>query len=502
MKRIITFMMALALVLSLGITAFAEGGAGAGSITITNATAGETYKVYKIFDATYNTSGDVTYTITDDNQFFTKLFGTGALDTADHETDYFVYHASTGVVTRKTDSTGTPIKTDGQLFDYLATLLTGASPVQTKNATGTTVEFTGLDTGYFVIDRTNGSANGVTITTAKPHADVHDKNLLPGGDLDKKADKDTNNDDKFTAAVGDTINWEVTFTATNYDNGEKVLSYTIKDTLSPTDWAEINTGSIKIYVDGAEITAWNLVSGSASGFEILIPWANADGTFKYPASANVKITYSATVKDAAADENPATQVNKNTAELDWSCNTDTDKPKDETEAEVYNMGFTKVDGTDATKTLSGAVFALYSDSACTVPVNVKIVSEGVYMVDKTSTSNSVITPANGQVVIQGLDVGKYYLKETTAPDGYNLLTNATEVEVKADAGDEITYGEGAGAVTYYVNNAELNIANNSGVELPSTGGKGTIMMITIGTLVAMAFAVLLITQKKMSIYKD
>ena len=48
----------------------------------------------------------------------------------------------------------------------------------------------------------------------------------------------------------------------------------------------------------------------------------------------------------------------------------------------------------------------------------------------------------------------------------------------------------------------MNIENFSGVELPSTGGEGTIMMITFGTMVALAFAVLLITQKKMSIYQD
>ena len=44
--------------------------------------------------------------------------------------------------------------------------------------------------------------------------------------------------------------------------------------------------------------------------------------------------------------------------------------------------------------------------------------------------------------------------------------------------------------------------NSTGVELPSTGGEGTMMLITIGTMIAMAFAVLLITHKKMSVYHD
>ena len=48
----------------------------------------------------------------------------------------------------------------------------------------------------------------------------------------------------------------------------------------------------------------------------------------------------------------------------------------------------------------------------------------------------------------------------------------------------------------------MPVTNNKGVELPSTGGEGAMKMITIGTMVAMVFAVLLITHKKMSIYHD
>ena len=44
--------------------------------------------------------------------------------------------------------------------------------------------------------------------------------------------------------------------------------------------------------------------------------------------------------------------------------------------------------------------------------------------------------------------------------------------------------------------------NSKGVELPSTGGMGTFWLITIGTLLAIGFAVFLITHKKMSVYAD
>jgi len=498
MKRIITFMMALALICALSVTAFAEGGIGAGSITITNATVGETYSVYKIFDATYE--GDaVTYTITDANPFFVKLFGDGT-----GTNEYFVYHAATGVVTRNEEAG----KTDAQLFEYLSGLIADVTATKSVEADATTITISGLDTGYYVINRTNGTTNGVSITTAKLTAEVIDKNSLPG-----KLDKTT---DKENANVGDPINWELKVTASNYDDGKKILNYTIWDNLS-SDWAAIDNSTIEVFVNNVKITEWTLVSGSANGFKIDIPWVNTDGSFKYAPVVELKVTYSGTILNAVVANDPNAVENKNTADFEWDNETTPGVPGDgdETDTEVYNLGFTKVDGTNPSKTLSGAIFELYGsyDEVTKVysnPIKVSLVSEGLYIVNPESATNTVTTPADGKVIIQGLAEGTYYLKETTAPAGYNKLDDPVVVTIAADPvdpitgevtqknGDEITVG----GTKYYVNNAEVNIENFSGVELPSTGGEGTMMMITIGTMVAMVFAVLMITQKKMSIYQD
>ena len=192
MKRTFAFMMALVLVLSLSVSAFAAGGADAGSITITNAVPEKTYNLYKIFDATYKES-NVTYTIKPGDEFFSALFGDGT-----GTNDYFEYHAATGVVTRKEG------KTDAQLFSFLSGLIAGHDPVATETAAAdsTTVKFTNLDFGYYLIKRTDEGANAVTITTAKPHADVNDKNAGIGGDLDKVSARTAFNAQKAGDALG------------------------------------------------------------------------------------------------------------------------------------------------------------------------------------------------------------------------------------------------------------------------------------------------------------
>ena len=116
MKKFLSIMMVLALVLSLGVTAFA---AETGSITITNATIDETYAVYKIFDASIKLAADgetaeaVSYSIAQDNQFFEALFGA---DGTSNNT-FFVYNANTGSVTKKEGVN------DSELIKYLSDLV-------------------------------------------------------------------------------------------------------------------------------------------------------------------------------------------------------------------------------------------------------------------------------------------------------------------------------------------------------------------------------------------
>lgn len=606
MKRLFSFMMAVVLVLSLSVTAFAA--EDTGSITITNATKGEEYRLYHIFDATYSVKDgeahSVLYTINKNNTFFEYMFGADGTKT----NPYFSYTPKEGSLTlegvvAKKDET----VQDEDIIKYLTDMVrekeadgTTAkfAPVRTATADSAILTFDNLPYGYYLIDK--NAAAFVTIDSNTPTVKVIDKNQIPGQKFDKLVKDDNGNwVEANTASVGDMVEWKVEFIATNY-NGEAVVQYyAITDEKSSPLWVEFD--KIQVFVDGDELkngyyycannsiqtnewqylgewtsgdpndADWYLIHYTYDKFEIVIPWMD-DFTFtgkqdpnqgyelefdmvkandsdpvsesKFASPVKVELLYKASVGPDAAGT-----VVENSAHLDYVTPEGEEGPDDpeKTKTSVYNLGVTKIsnDGTaeQAATRLAGAVFELYTDAACTQPIYVIPTNNtGVYILDDVDTNvtgnnritsrekyvghwenyitgtaedpnpngsgnkrQDMTTPANGQLVIMGLEAGTYYLKETKAPEGYNILPTAKEVKVGPD-GSSGTYSdpnykdlEGK-PIQYAV--SKIDVVNSKGLELPSTGGEGTMMLITIGTMVAMAFAVLLITHKKMSIYHD
>ncbi|MBQ1263813.1 MAG: hypothetical protein IIY04_00140, partial [Oscillospiraceae bacterium] len=169
MKRMLSILMVVAIVLSLSVTAFA---ADTGSITITNATIDESYAVYKIFDASVKLASDgsaeaVAYSIETDSPYFEVLFGT---DGTKNNT-FFTYNPNTGSVSKK-DGVN-----DSELIKYLSELVASGSYTPTVSpvvATSDEVIFSGLPYGYYVITSTLGAT--VTINSTTPDVEVIDKN--------------------------------------------------------------------------------------------------------------------------------------------------------------------------------------------------------------------------------------------------------------------------------------------------------------------------------------
>lgn len=137
-----------------------------------------------------------------------------------------------------------------------------------------------------------------------------------------------------------------------------------------------------------------------------------------------------------------------------------------------------------------------------------------YSANGTATIES---PADGKIIIKGLKAGTYRLKETKAPNGYNLLTEEKNiVATKAEqykttyyytyengTVTSVTVEEGAtapaGAVEVSSNGMPLvtpvTVINNAGGLLPSTGGIGTTIFYAAG-IVLMAGAVFFVVRRK------
>ena len=566
MKKILSLMLAFVLVLSMSVTAFAADGQG--SITITNATIGQSYSVYKLFDATYNANAEgkadaVSYGIDDSSQFFTVLFG------ADGKTpnNYFNYDAVTGTVTKKSTVN------DTELIAYVTGIVNAeganytadAGPVE---ATTTEVEFDNLDYGYYIIKSTLGGT--VTINSNTPDVEVIDKNQQGGTNFNKliKTGETGGEEvwgDSNSACFGDTVKYKITFDATNYDGANQTQFYSVYDTTGAAISPDFTTITVRVgnqtltkgyhigtgeYADTkhpssgwegsnyATEAEWYLVQSSKDEFRISIPWMrnhtlNGDGTngyslafgegaeSKFESPVTVEITYEATVEDNAtiggASYNTAGSNNINTAHVKWYFPGGTDSTINDTvHTYVYGIGVLKEDSSTGAN-LAGAEFEVYSDEACTQQVKfIETSINGVYSHDEdgTGATNKVVSQVNGKIVLLGLMDGDYYLKEVKAPDGYNALSAPVKIEVGEGVSEDFSvYANDNGEVadteqdmagytkhTYGV--AKATVGNSKGIVLPSTGGEGTMKLITIGSLVAMAFAVLLITHKKMSVYHD
>lgn len=141
---------------------------------------------------------------------------------------------------------------------------------------------------------------------------------------------------------------------------------------------------------------------------------------------------------------------------------------------------TKIDAKSETTKLANAEFTVHK---VTTKDNQEVVGEaltfdydqktGVYTYNPDSRRTTVVTNANGEVTVKGLDKGKYHFKEIKAPNGYSIN----------EAGADIN-------LTFEGNVAKAEFKNTSGKlkdsrlsSLPSTGGMGTYLFTIIGVVV-------------------
>ena len=541
-KRTLALLLTVVLVLALSVCAFA---AEDYSITVTNSNTavsinGNTYRAYKIFDATY--SGDnVAYTVSAEFSGFSYKDKTG-----DALIEYL----------------GTLTDNSEELDAFAKAALAYASdnniaPAGTAKASDESATIALSAPGYYLVTGTATAPDNQTVTaacsltTAKPTAEVTPKVDAPS--IDKKIVEGKDKSTANTASIGDAVNYEITSKVPSMQGYIKYY-FVIKDTLSK---GLTFNDDLSITIDGTPLvkdTDYTLTAAK-----------NSDGTtnleivfknfiqYKDRAGKDIIVKYSATLnQDANLD--PAAG-NPNTVKLIYSNNPnetgtgteDKPGPKDpvgetpESETKTYVTGvkLTKVDSKTG-KTLTGAKFQIKGKGMKVVLVNKEIykasnsgtyymLKDGTYtteapseatkdqydsttqkyekvtVVDKTTVPTEInatgYVGTNGVLTFEGLGEGEYEITEIIAPQGYNLLKDPIKLVISANAtfteckwtvtadGKELT----AGTDFLYA----LTVKNNSGTELPSTGGIGTTIFYIVGSLLAVGAVILLVTKKRM-----
>ena len=524
-KRLFALVAALAMVLGMTTTVFASDDdeptpapAPAyqtfekGSITVENAANGEKYYAVKALDATVSEDG-INYL----EPIPTELEGVIEVKT---ENGYQFIDKIAGV---------SDDDWQAAMRAYANAHQSEWTPADGLPCTGNSVKFEDLDVGYYVIistyakdgedETTNKVSAGSTFSEGDaPHtADgvVYEKNSV-------EIVVTKTSEDSYT--IGDTVEYTATFNGLNYygtgATAEIVKNYIVQDTL-PEFLADAEVTKIVIGTDeyeDSDLSEANFpgVTTFGTSKEFTIPWATeTDGvwTSKYANGTEIQITYTATLTDIVKVDGEV--GNKNIIDIIPETPEGRKEPY-EAHKEIFTYA-AALKKTDGEKTLAGAKFkfkGLVLDPA----------TGGTYTVvsyDPNGTyddATEVEVGEDGMLYIIGLasDV-KLTGKETVAPKGFNLLTTEFELEpqmlgheIWSEAGEKEFDAEG-NLVSQSSSTSQkvvvdktitdldpeaLEIVNQAGPELPSTGGIGTTLFYVIGTMLVLGAGVVLVTKRR------
>lgn len=502
MKKTLSILLALVLVICLGASAFADGNDG--SVTVRNAVPGEIYNIYKIFDLTYSGDGQTTqegsstsstsyegvaYTYTkkgETDAFLTALQGEGSPFALTESTEAGVYNVSL-----KTGKTGADIasflKTNENRLTEAAAAKTA---VAATGAETSTVKWENLSYGYYYVTSSLGAT--VTIDSTLKDVVVEDKNSKPTEDKKQSTDGTSYTDDLIDVSIGDKVYYEVVITNGKGTNKDIKLTDTMTAGLTNNKDYVLYLNSVSAANKLTLNTDYTVTDEGDQGFTITLL---ANYVKALQETDKIIVRYSATLNENAVTQSEA-GANKNTATLEYANQTQTD------EVEVTTYKFQLVKDDKNKDLLTGAKFKLFDSQTGGNEIPVVKVSDGVYRVAKADEAGTEIEA--GTPVIRGLEVGTYYLEETEAPNGFNRLTERVPVLVSAvtttTSGDETVTSGGDNLATIQTNKyvtGGVEVVNQSGTELPSTGGIGTTLFYVVGGLLVAGAVVVLVSRKRM-----
>lgn len=542
-KRILSLILSLIMVMSMGIAVKAEPSY---TITITNSdaisAAGHKYEAYQIFGGELDSTGTILTEIVwganiDSAAFLSEL---KADPTFGSDSANLFYTATTAAdVAKVIEEPANQTSAYLSAFAKHATACKKGTPEVSSEATAP-YTITVSSAGYYLIVDT-------LLDSTKENQDISDYILQVVGDVTVEHKGSIPTMDKQVSETGSTYHDSIS-TGINEVHYYRIVAelpddyrlydeYYLEfaDTFSAgLNYKEMVAVKALIRSSGKEVVidsdCYNVVYGSPKLSVVLEDLKKAtttvDGVKKpieLTADDAIEIIYTATLNsDAVVDGNGI----PNTAHIVYSNNPNSDgtgkSSPDETNVYPINLNVLKIDGKDKTKALEGAEFILarpYSDgidkhNEYAVVVGGKV-SKWVHHYEGDGHDAAVhaseelatvlTTDANGLIGVSGLKAGRYSLIEIKAPDGYNKLAEAVDFAVSVVIDEEhdkissMTGNNNQGALTFTPANAtvQLTIDNFKGNVLPSTGGIGTTMFYIVGGILFVGAIVLLVSKKRM-----
>ena len=350
---------------------------------------------------------------------------------------------------------------------------------------GTKTTVTGLKLGYYLVDSSLGAL--VALTSTDKNATINEKNTPPT--IDKTVKEGNNYGSTSNGQIGDTVEFKVEINAK-----KGAQNYVLTDTME--EGLTLNQDSIAVTA-GTTLTAgkdYTVTYPTGKTFEITFA---KDYLEKITGNTQIVVTYSAIINEKAVINGDG---NVNSAQLKYGDNTKTEVDYTRT----YVLAFELLK-TDANHTqLDGAKFEVYRETESS-PIEFVLVTENGVNYYRVATSNEtgVTEIPVGKVYIKGLDEGTYYLKETVAPEGYNKLTDRIKVTLDDVEDSENSISHHTNLIEYEsqtvkFNGDQVKVINTTGTLLPSTGGMGTVLFITVGSIMVLGFGVLLVTKLRIS----
>lgn len=568
MRKISAVLLAMVMTVLMAVSAFAADGPYDRTITITNTNGNHTYTAYQIFEGRLEQDNETEAYILSDIEWGSGVDATtekngrnlvAALKADEVLAESFPNDSySASQVAEVLESFSENSDELDAFARVVSNYLSGTGTMGSYNSENGSYTITGLEAGYYIVtDSMTAPGEG------EPENDAYSKFMLklttdvtvtpkssvPSVEKKVRENSYTNNDSNSTgsysygAGYNDVADWNIgdhvpfkligtlPSTLADYD----VYSYTFHDTLSAG--LTYNAGSVKVSVvnptegvyggddgvsaaEGTDVTGQFSITAEENELTITCEDITALTDVTIDSSSLIVVEYTATLNEAAV-----VGSNGNTNEVYLEFSNDPNPggtgetgttPTDQVIVFTYGLDVTKVDSENTETPLEGAEFILYkkdgsNNNSYYQAGNTGSDSQKAFWTANENDAAKLTSDESGSFSVTGLDEGTYYLKETKAPEGYNLLkadimivitanaaniqnwTSAMEgltgITVSVDEGDAVAGNTGTGMVS-------ITVENVPGSALPETGGIGTTIFYVVGGILVIGAGVILIARRR------